>query len=122
MKRKIERKHKYHLYFTLGDTRSTLNGLICWAMLDIIGNVFQFPFRFFTKAQLQLPSIKRQYWQFDVSESDSELQCFVVQVHLALQKVIETHTFLTKTNVYSKSYLHISDSKIGFFKPNNQLY
>ena len=56
----------------LGDTRSTLNGLICLAMLDIICNVFPFPFRFFAKAKLQL-------------------QCFVVQVHL--QKVIETHIF-----------------------------
>ncbi len=44
-------------------------------MLDIIYNVFPFPFRFFAKAKLQL-------------------QCFVVQVHL--QKVIETHIFFNE--------------------------
>ena len=27
----------------LGDTRSTLNGVICWAIFNVIGKVFPFP-------------------------------------------------------------------------------
>ena len=31
------------IHFRLGDTRSTLNGVICWAIFNVIGKVFPFP-------------------------------------------------------------------------------
>ena len=71
------------LYSILGDTRSTLNGVICWAIFNVIGKVFPFPSPFLGDL-MQKPSNNYSF--------------FVKQIHL--KTVIETHVFLTKTNVY----------------------